>query len=59
MTRRDPPRWTWLLCLVLLFFLSAVAAGAAAAFLPQWTVLVVVLVSGYGLWQLSEWVRRP
>ena len=54
-TRR---RWTWILVALALFILSAVAAGAAVAFLPDWTALVVVLASGYALWLIGEQARR-
>ena len=52
------PRWSLIIAAIALFFLSAVAAGAAVAFLPDWTALVVVIVSGYVLWNLMERARN-
>lgn len=55
--RSGKPRWDLIFAAIALFFLSAVAAGAAVAFLPDWTALFVVIVSGYALWSLMERVR--
>lgn len=38
------------LTLTSLFLLSAVAAGAAFAFLPAWAAILVVIATGYCLW---------